>query len=422
MKIIEMLRLSELGLSQRQIATSAGCAKSTVGDVLKLCKGKGVGFEKASKMTASELHSLLYPEQAPTRKRLPEPDWKEVHEELLKHKNLNLQFMWEEYKVQHPDGLSYSRYCIHYRQYREAAGRGVHLHNERKAGEVVEVDWMGDTLPCVVDGESGEIADAHFFVAIMGYSGYPYVEAFPNEQEPSWIVANVNALHYFGGVPRIIEPDNCQVAIKKPRYYEPVINSAYWELAQHYAVAIVPARVKKWQDKPLVEQSVGWLETWLLGQLRNQIFFSFYELNEEIRKIIYKLSRRPFKDKKRNSTRWGDFQRIDQPALRPLPAQRYEIADIVFRTVGDNYHVEYACVNYSVPYTLHKERVAVRATGTTVEIFDKNHIRMATHRRQNATNRTRYVSDIAHMPPNHKAVYQARQFDADFLVQPESVQ
>ena len=412
MKITEMLRLSELGLSQRQIAGSAGCAKSTVGDVLKLCREKHVNYEQASRMADRELHDLLYPEVKTARKGSPEPDWKAVQEELAQHKKLNLQYLWEEYRAQHPDGLSYSRYCIHYKQYLEAlSGRQVSLHNERKAGEVMEVDWMGDTLPCVVNGETGEVITAHFFVAVMGYSGLPYVEAFPNEQEPNWITANVNALHYYGGVPRIIEPDNVKTAVKTPKYYEPVINSAYWELSQHYAVAVVPARVRKPKDKPLVEQTVGWLETWLLGKLRNQTFFSFHELNRAIRQYIQELSRRPFQ--KREGTRWSDFEKIDKPALRSLPAQKYEIADIVFRNVGDNYHVEYAGFHYSVPYTLHGERVVLRATGAMIEIFDKNHIRMASHKRRQTVSGGRYSTDEGHMPPNHRAVYQARQFDGN---------
>jgi len=409
MKITEMLRLSEMGLTQRQIGASAGCGKSTVGDVLRLCESKGLNYDKVSRMSDDELHYLLYPDAEAAPDESSEPDWKAVQEELAKHKNLNLQFLWEEYRTQYPDGLSYSRYCVHYRRYREAAGRQVSLHNERKAGDVIEVDWMGDTLACVINSETGEAVAAHFFVAIMGYSGLPYVEAFPNEQEPNWIAANVNALHYYGGVPRIIEPDNVKTAVKTPKYFEPVINSAYWELAQHYAVAIVPARVRKPKDKPVVEQTVGWLETWLLGKLRNQTFFSFHELNKTIRKYMHELSRKPFQ--KREGSRWSDFEEIDQPALRPLPSQKYEIADIVIRSVGDNYHVEYAGFYYSVPYTLHRERVALRATSTTIEIFDKNHLRMASHKRRYGTAKGRYITDEAHMPSNHRAVYQARQYD-----------
>jgi len=411
MKIIEMLKLSEMGLSQRQIAASAGCAKSTVGDALKQCREKGVSHEAASQMTDDELHKALYAQSEAKKRSYPEPDWKAIHEELVKHKNLNLQFMWEEYRAQYPNGLSYSRFCKHSRKYREATDRSVSLYNERRAGEIMEVDWMGDTLSCVYNDETGEATAAHFFVAILGYSGYPYVEAFPNEQEHNWIAGNVNALHYYGGTPRLITPDNCKTAVKTPKYYEPVINTAYWELAQHYEVAIIPARTRKPKDKPVVEQTVGWLETWLLGKLRNQKFFSFNELNKAIRKYLHELSRKPFQ--KREGSRWSDFQDIDKPALRPLPSQRYEIADIVSRRVGDNYHLEYENFYYSAPYTLHGEKVTLRATVSTIEIFDKNHLRMASHKRRYNASQGRYVSDEAHMPPNHKVVYLNRQFDGN---------
>jgi len=408
MKIVEMLRLSEQGFSHRQIASGAGCGKTTVSKVLKLCKEKGITFESASGMTDDTLQKTIYPESVkqPTQS---EPDWKAIHEEIAKNKHLNLQYIWEEYRQSCPDGLSYSRFCVHYRQYRKASGRQVSLHNERKAGELMEVDWMGDTLPCVVDNETGELTAAHFFVAIMGYSGYPYVEAFPNEQEVSWITANVNALHYYGGVPRAIIPDNCKTAVKTPKYYEPVVNSSYWELAQHYEVAILPARSRKPKDKPVVEQTVGWLETWLLGKLRNQKFFSFAELNRAIRKYLRELSSRPFQ--KREGSRQSDFDGIDKPALRPLPPQRYEIADVVLRRVGDNYHVEYAGFYYSVPYTLHTEQVVVRATGAVIEILDKSRNRVACYKRRYSTSLGRYITLPEHMPANHNVVYASRQFD-----------
>ena len=411
MKIIEMLRLSEMGMPQRDIAASGGCGKSTVGEVLKLCKDKGINHEAALQMTDEQLQTALYPKDLGKAPMTPEPDWKAIYEELAMHKNLNLQFMWEEYRKQYPDGLSYSRYCEHARKYRMESGRQVSLYHERKAAEIMEADWMGDTLPCVIDGSTGEAMTAHFFVSILGYSLYPYVEAFPNELEVSWITANVNALHYYGGVPRIIIPDNCKTAVKTPKYYEPIINSAYWELAQHYEVAIIPARIKKPKDKPAVENSVGWLETWLLGKLMNQRFFSFPELNKTIIKYIRELSANEFQ--KREGSRWSEFIKIDKPALRPLPAQRYEIADVVFKNVGDNYHIEYGGFYYSAPYTLYKQQVTLRATSATIEIFNKDHIRMASHERRYVASEGRYITNEDHMPANHRAVHQSRQFDGN---------
>lgn len=411
MKIIEMLRMSEMGMTQREIAASAGCGKTTICNVLRLCKEKGIIYDTASRLTDAELHTALYP---PTQSRVrtkPIPDWKAIHEELAQHKSLNLQFVWEEYRIQSPEGLSYSQFCKLYRKYRKATDRQVSLYNERKAGELMEVDWMGDTLACVVDSATGGFIVAHFFVAILGYSHFPYVEAFPNEQETAWITAHVNALRYYGGTPRVIVPDNCRTAVKTPKYYEPIINSAYWELAQHYEVAIVPARVRRPQDKAAVEKSIGWLETWLLGKLRKQRFFSFTELNETIIKYLSELSARPFQ--KREGSRQSEFIKIDKPALRPLPIYKHEIADIVSRKIGDNYHVEYSGFLYSTPYTLHGEVVTLRATSTMIEIIDKNQIRMASHGRRYIPSHGRYVTRVEHMPPNHRAVHQQRQFDGN---------
>ena len=408
MKIIEVLRMHEMGMSQREIGRSAGCGKTTVGDILRLCDANGITHETASRMTDGELHAVLRPKDEATKR--PEPDWNTVHEELARHKHLNLQFMWEEYRERHPeDGLSYSRFCEIYREYRKDAGREVSLYHERKAGEIMETDWMGDKLECVVDNETGELLAAHFFVAILGYSHYPYVEAFPDEQEPAWITAHVNALSHYQGVPRIITPDNCKTAVITPKYYEPTINSTYWELAQHYGVAIVPARSWKPKDKPVVEYSVGWLETWLLGKLRGQYFFSFIELNKEVARLVSELSMKEFK--KREGSRHSEFIRVDKPALQPLPPHKFEIADVVKRKVGDNYHLEYDGFYYSVPYTMHGNDLILRTTATTIEVIDKDRIRVGSHVRRYSAAYGRYVTKDEHMPPNHRVVHQQRQFD-----------
>jgi transposase len=280
------------------------------------------------------------------------------------------------------------------------------MHREKNAGEEMEVDWVGDTLACVYDGENN-LKSAHFFIAVLGYSAYPYVEAFENEMQISWIAAHVNALNYYGGVPKKIIPDNCRTAVKKPNYYEPSLNMAYAELGRYYETAIVPARVRKPQDKATVEGSVRWVETWLLGKLRNQKFFSFNELNRAIRKYMSELVERPYQ--KREGSRLSVFLETDKPALRPLPKYPFELAETVARKVGDNYHVEYGGFNYSVPYTLHKETITLRATSKAIEIIDKTHTRVATHPRR--YNGSRYVTSMEHMPENHKAVYAQRQFD-----------
>lgn len=411
MKIIEMLRMSEQGIGHRAIAAGAGCGKTTVSEVLKRCRSAGVNVEVAGTLSDEELAARLYPERMGRKSTAPEPDWQMVHNELAKNPNLNLQFMWEEYRMQNPEGLSYNRFCVHAREYRKTIGREVTYTKERRAGEIMEVDWMGDTLDCVVCSATGARVKAHFFVTILGYSHYPYVEAFPNEQEQSWITGHVNALHYYGGVPKQLVPDNCKTAVTVPKHCEPTLNGTYWELAQHYNVAIIPARVRKPKDKAVVEQTVGWLETWLLGKLRNQTFYSFEELNKTIRNILKVLSAKPFQ--KRPGSRTSEFYAIDKPALGALPLYKYEIAEIKTRTVGQNYHLEYAGFHYSVPHTLYGKKVLLRATAKTIEVLDTDRVRQALHPRQYIAGRGRYVTNEAHMPPNHLAMREQGRFDGE---------
>ncbi len=286
-RIIEILRLWEQGYSQREIAASVKCAKSSVGEVQKRCREHKLTYREASSMTDNSIRERLYPESAEKNKRA-EPDFASIHKQLTERLRLNLQYVWEEYKAATPSGLGYSQFCRRYRQWLDATGKNVVMAREREPDKELFVDWMGDTLGCVTDSDTGEVLTAHFFVATLGDSNYPYVEAFLDEKLESWLLAHTHALAFYGGVPRVIVPDNTKTAVTRPGYYDPKLNPAYWDFARHYDVAVIPARIREPRDKSPVEGSVGWLETWLLEWLRGQRFFSIAELNRAIRKRVSK--------------------------------------------------------------------------------------------------------------------------------------
>jgi len=396
MNILEIMRLWEQGLSQREIAVSVNCGKSTVNDVQQRCRLAGLTYAEAAGMTNAAIRARLYPTKAASSEE--EQDWETVDAWLKGGKRRNLRYAWEEYRLEKPEGLGYSQYCKRYRQWREATGKMVTMAQNHEPGKELFVDWIGDTLDCVCDPVTGQLQRAHFFVATLGCSGYPYVEAFPDEKIESWLTANIHALEHFGGVPRVIVPDNCKTAVTKPNYYAPKLNPAYWEMAKHYDVAVIPTRIRKPKDKSVVEGSVGWLETWLLEWLRGQRFFSFAELNREIIKRVQVLAGRPFQ--KRPGSRASIFEELDKPALRPLPPTRFEYAAYITRRVPDNYHVEYEGFYYSVPYTLFRQEVTIRATASTIEIVNGNRERMALHQRR--VSGSRYVTEPAHMPEKHR--------------------
>jgi transposase len=405
-KIIEILRLTEQGYSQREIAKSVKCGKSTVGEIQKRCRNSNFQYDKAAEMTNDEIKRLLYPNSF-DRNEKEDPDWPVIHEQLQGNNRLNLQYLWESYKSANTRGLSYSRFCQRYLDWKNETGKNVIMVQNREPGKELFVDWMGDTLDCVIDNTTGEILTAHFFVATLGDSSYPYVEAFPDEKLDKWLQAHVNTLKYLGGVPRVIVPDNCKTAVSKPSYYDPAINQAYWDFAQYYGVAVIPARIREPKDKSPVESSIGWLETWLLEWLRGKRFFSFSALNEEIRYRVKELAQRAFQ--KRKGSRQSIFDELDKPALRPLPYAHFEYADYITRRVPTNYHVEYRGFHYSVPHELYKQMVTIRATATAIEIFNDNRERVALHQRYHTGKR--YVTNLSHMPANHRHQHQANRFD-----------
>jgi len=409
--ILEIMRLSELGLTYREIAASTKCGRSTVGDIKKRCKATGLTYATASKMTGTEIKALLFPTTG-TRAEKAAPDWADVHKWIKSGKRRNLQMAWETFKIGSPQGLGYSQFCRQYNAWKGATGKTATMVQDHEPGKEVFIDWVGDTLECVVDDSTGEVLIAHFFVSVLGYSCYPYAEAFPNEQMDSWITANIHALEHYGGVPKVAVPDNTTTAVTKPHYYDTKLNPKYLDFAQHYGIAIVPARPYKARDKSLAEGTVGWLETWLLEWLRGQWFFSFEELNRAIKVRLKALAERQFQ--KRPGSRASDFEVFDKPVLRPLPPTRFELADYVTRRVPDSYHVEYDNYYYSVHYSLFKQEVTIRATPTMIEIINSNRERVALHMRRYSG--SRYVTEPTHMTEGHKRQAEfSRRTGADYI-------
>jgi len=404
MKILETIRLARSGLSQREIARSLKCSRNTVANLLNKFSALEKSYEELDGLTDDELRLLFYPSVAALHRKSA-PDWEEIALRLEKRPKLNLQYLWEEWRHTHPDGLSYSQFCERYRNWRKEQGLGTKMVQRREPGYELFVDWSGDKLECCINPETGEIIDTYLFVATLGDSGYPFAKAYHNMRQISWNDGHISAFRHFGGLPTIIVPDNCKTAVKSPSYYDPDINAAYADLARHYDVAVIPARAGKPTDKPVVEQSVGWLQTWL-GEYLSSVgpFFSLSELNAAIEKRCAYLVTRPYQ--KRAGSRLEVFEEVDRPALRPLPPLEYSKCESVRRTVGNNYHVSFEKIHYSVPYIYFGQKVLMKIGANHVEILDSRHKRIAYHLRSHDPIKNRYVTDPTHMPSHHKHVWE----------------
>ncbi len=166
----------------------------------------------------------------------------------------------------------------------------------------------------------------------------------------------------------------------------------------HYGCAALPARPYKPRDKAKVETAVQVVTRWILARLRKVEFFSVADLNRAIRLLLDDLNQRPFK--KLPGTRRSQFDTLDRPALRPLPATPYEFAEWKRARVGIDYHIEVDRHFYSVPHPLARREVEARLTATTIEVFHAGK-RVASHVR--SPKQGRHTTEAAHMPKAHRA-------------------
>lgn len=397
-KIKEVLRLShEARLSQRGIAQALNLGLGTVSTYLQRARQAGISWPLPEDIDERTLGRLLFPSQTATgQRRFVEPDYPGVHQEL-KHKGVTKQLLWQEYRQQYPDdGYSYAQFCHRYLEWLGCQQRS--MRQIHRAGEKLFVDYCGPTM-AVVNPDTGEVRTAQIFVAVLGASNYTFACANWSQKQADWLNAHVQAFEFFGGVPEIVVPDNLKSAVRKTHRYEPEINPSYQQLAAHYQTAIVPARPYKPKDKSKAEVAVQIVERWIMARLRHQTFFTLASLNQAIRFLLEDLNQRPFK--KLPGTRLSQFEQLDKPALRSLPSQPYQYAEIKQARVHIDYHVEYDKHYYSVPHHLVKQIVEVQASDNTVAIYSHGQ-RVASHPRSYRQGAHSTCSE--HMPRAHRSM------------------
>ncbi len=392
--IREILRLfNQNKVSKKRISQSLGCARSSVGEYLKRAQNAGLSWPLPPELDDDELleKHLFGP---PAESVKPQPDCHYMHQELKK-KGVTIQLLWQEYKEVHPDGYQITQYSEIYRQFRKTLD--VSMRIDHKAGEKAFSDFAGTTLP-IVDPRTGVVTPAHLFVCTLGASSYTFARLFWNETAESWCNGHALAFAYFRGCPEIIVPDNPKPVITKSCPYEPDVNPSFAQMAAHFGVAVIPARVKRPKDKAAVESAVGFATRVILAVLRNRTFFSLAEANDAVSELLRKLNARPFK--KIPGSRLSRFEEIDKPALRPLPPDEYKFEQIKKATVHiADYHVEFEKCWYSVPFHYRGREVELRASVNTVEIFLRGK-RIASHVRHIAPGNRTTVKE--HRPQNHQ--------------------
>lgn len=392
-KTREVLRLKWfLGRTHREIRQATGLGLGTVSETAARAALAGLDWPAVEKLTDDELEARLYPPAAPGTAR-PLPDPRFLHQEL-KRPGVTLRLLHVEYLEAHPEGYGYTQFCRRYHEWLDRLRPT--MRQTHRAGEKLFVDYAGQK-PCLYDQRTGERIEVELFVAVLGASNYTYAEAMRTQRVADWLAGHRRALEFFGGVPGAIVPDQLRSAVTVPGRYEPGVQRAYEELAQHYGTTVLPARPAHARDKAKVEVGVQIAERWILARLRNQRFFSLDALNERIAELLEDLNARVMRVY--GESRRQLFERLDRPALQPLPPTPFTYGEWRTARVSIDYHVELDHHYYSVPHALIHEAVEARLTATTVEIFHHGQ-RVAAHAR--GLERGRHTTLAEHMPKAHQ--------------------
>ena len=358
-----LLRLHHGGVSAREIGRRLGVARSTVQDNLKRAAAAGLAWPLADNVTDDALELRLFGRagvETGQRRRI-EPDWAALAREL-KRPGVTMMILWEEYREINQEGYGYSRFCDLLRGFERRLSPVMRQHHV--AGEKAFVDYSGKRI-AIVDPTTGEIHEAEIFVGVLGASNLTYAEATWTQQLPDWTGAHVRMFRFFGGAPKLLIPDNLKSGVNKASFYDPEINRTYGAMAAHYSVGILPARPNKPRDKAKVEAGVRFAQTYILGRLRAQTFFSLAECNHAITLVMQRMNERTMRHL--GLSRRELFEKVERAALNGLPAEDWEFAEWRRARVNLDYHIEVHDFLYSVPHALIRAEVEVRVTARTVE-------------------------------------------------------
>ena len=350
----EILRLSALKHVQRDICSAMHCSDHTVRAILKEAAKHNIHWPLDEDITNAELERMLFPDKYQKISTYVEPDYPYIHRELAKP-GVTLTLLWEEYCRKCYEGgrtpYMSTQFGDKYRRWARITKATMRI--QHKPGDAIQVDWAGDTIP-VYDSATGERSCAYLFVAVLPCSYYAYAAACDNMKTENWLNCHVHAFNYFGGVARLLIPDNCKTETMSNTRYETALNRSYQELVDYYNTAIVPARVRRPKDKSSAEASVRFAETWIIAALRDRKYISLHEVNEAVAEKLEELNSREFKQ--RPGTRRSAYLEEEQAYMLPLPAVPFEAAVWSAAKVPNDYLVSDGRNKYSVPYNLIGEK------------------------------------------------------------------
>ncbi len=378
--IKQLLQLHKQGVAIKQMARVLSISKNTVKEYLAKYKSLGLEIDRLLAMEDIALEAM-FNSGNPAFK--PDERYEELMAQMdylqkeLSRKGVTRMGLWHEYILKYPQGYRFTQFCFHLNQQLVVSNPTMVLTHQ--PGEKLFIDFAGDKLS-YCNKATGEIIMCEVFVATLPASDYCFAIAVPSQRSDDFLHALGQCLIAIGGVPKMIVCDNLKSAVIKANRYEPEINQALEDFANHYGTTILPTRAMRPQDKALVENQVKNVYRRVYAPLRNVQFFDLHSLNASIAEMVHKHNQTRMQLKL--YCREEFFLAQEKHLLSPLPKERFEIKHYAQYKVAKNNHIQLSQDKhyYSVPYTWIGATVKVIYTQNLVRIYAKGE-QIAVHER-----------------------------------------
>lgn len=367
----QIMDLKAQGYSERSIARALKIHRDTVRKYIQDIKSTSTGDPPRSEDEDGTWHNAV--------------DWTLVRDQHAR--GVPLKILWQE---QCPE-VGYLRFWRGYRAQSPIAPEAV-IRLQHNPGERCQIDYC-DGID-LVDPSTGEVTRTHLFVGVLPFSSLTFAEFVLDQKLPSFIRSQKNMFAYFGGVTPYVVVDNLKSGVTKAHRYDPDTNQTYCDFGNHMGFAVLPARPRTPHDKADCECMVGVIQRGFFSKVRDRVFTSLQDLNDEFRKYLDELNLQTMKDY--GCSRRDRFER-ERPLLQPLPVSEFEFSEWKRCKVHPDCHIQVAKHFYSVPYRYVGQTVRVRLSCRMVEVFSEDSEPITAHARI-ISMQCRYATDVRHYP------------------------
>jgi transposase len=408
-KIRQLLRLYADGRGSKFISKATGIARNTVKKYLLQFIELRLTIDRVEAMSDKQLAALFLIAK-PKIESSRAADLEALLPELadrLKKRGITKQILYADYISRCPGGYKSSAFLVRLNMYMGISKPSMRVPH--KVGDKLFIDFTGKKLQ-VVDEDTGEVQEVEVFVAILGCSQLTYVTAVASQKKEDFILACEGALHFYGGVPEVIVPDNLRSAVKKASRYEAQLNDSFAAFAAHYGTYVFPARAYRPKDKALVEGAVKIIYTTIFTKIDEKVYTSLAMLNADI--LLYLYAHNNTLLTGCGYSRRQQFDALEKNVLKPLNKYLYDPVATKMATVGKTGFVTVDHRYYSIPYKFIGKKVKLMYNRTKVEAFN-DHELIAVHTRH--FGKDRYIQNDDHLASWHKypAEWNPEKFIAD---------